>query len=137
MYPPVLEARFTKVLSVLARRKGGIIRWTLGEESGLLPVRLRQEREKMVKNEICCDLRLFFEDGVSKEFRNALCILIQVLIFSIVSICCRVILGFWRMKFKLLVFKPPEGVSLLLLLIFFSPDIAVSWNELESRNFGK
>lgn len=46
LYPPVLEARFTEVLSVLARRKGGIMRWALGEESGLLPVRLHKQSDE-------------------------------------------------------------------------------------------
>lgn len=50
LYPPGLEARFTEALSVLAKRKGGIIRWALGEESGLLPVRLQvRETEWKIK----------------------------------------------------------------------------------------
>lgn len=38
--PPGLDARFTDVLSVLARRKGDIMRLALGAVSSLLPVRL-------------------------------------------------------------------------------------------------
>lgn len=48
LYSPVLEARFTEVLSVLARRKGGIIRWDRGEVSGLFPVRLHNVGETQV-----------------------------------------------------------------------------------------
>lgn len=66
---PVL-ARFTEALSVLASRKGGIMRCALGEESGLLPVRLHPGRQtKTEEHQVRCDSKRCEED-VYTDFSN-------------------------------------------------------------------